>query len=46
MKFASKMILLVTALLAVSLALGGWAVVSAAFHGELDAAVDSAQEEM
>ena len=46
MKFSSKMIALVAILLAVSLALGGWTVVSAAFHGELDAAVNSAQEEM
>ncbi len=46
MKFTSKMILLVTALLALSLAVGGWSVVSTAFHGELDAAVENAQEEM
>lgn len=45
MKFSTKMILLVAILLAVSLSAGGWAVVSAAFHGELDAAVSSAQEE-
>ena len=46
MKFSAKMILLVMVLLALSLAVGGWAVVSTAFHGELDAAVSGAQEEM
>lgn len=46
MKFSVKMISLVAVLLALALAVSGWAVVSAAFHGELDAAVDSAQEEM
>ena len=46
MKFSVKMILMVTVLLALSLAVGGWAVVTAAFHGELDAAVDGAQEDM
>ena len=46
MKFAWKMIALVSVLLALSLAVGGVVVVQQAFRSELDAAVSEAQEDM
>ena len=46
MKFAGKMIALVAVLLALSLAIGGYSVVSSALRADLLAATNSAQEDM
>lgn len=46
MKFAWKMIALVSVLLALSLAIGGVVVVQRAFRSEIDTAVSEAQEDM
>ena len=46
MKFSWKMILLTTALLTISLSVSGYFVVSSSFESQLQAQIETAQEDM